>query len=123
VQIACQAASSNGSRFARIIAQQCRVNLADEPVASLDPATSDSVMQTLQATARERGLGVLCSLHQTDRALRYADRIITMRAGEVVLDARPDQIGPNELDKLYSQDPKTNVAFAQQWSCVTQLSF
>lgn len=57
-------------------------------------------MQTLQATARERGLGVLCSLHQTDRALRYADRIITMRAGEVVLDARPDQIGPNELDKL-----------------------
>jgi phosphonate transport system ATP-binding protein len=69
-------------------------------VASLDPATSDSVMQTLQATARERGLGVLCSLHQTDRALRYADRIVTMRAGEVVLDARPDQIGPNELDKL-----------------------
>lgn len=91
--------------IARVIAQQCRVILADEPVASLDPATSDSVMQTLQATARERGLGVLCSLHQTDLALRYADRIIAMRAGKVVLDARPDQISCATLRLLY--DPTT----------------
>lgn len=54
--------------IARIIAQQCRVILADESEASLDPAKADSVMQTLQATARERGLGVLCTLHQTDLA-------------------------------------------------------
>ncbi|MGL4440313.1 MAG: phosphonate ABC transporter ATP-binding protein [Bosea sp. (in: a-proteobacteria)] len=98
--------------IARVIAQQCRIILADEPVASLDPATSDSVMQTLQATARERGLGVLCSLHQTDLALRYADRIIAMRAGKIVLDAKPGQISCDTLRLLY--DPTIEHAEATQ---------
>lgn len=92
--------------IARVIAQQCRIILADEPVASLDPATSDTVMQTLQATAREHGLGVLCSLHQTDLALRYADRILAMRHGKIVLDAKPQLIAAADLDQLYASAPK-----------------
>ncbi len=92
--------------IARVIAQQCRIILADEPVASLDPATSDTVMQALQKTARDHGLGVLCSLHQTDLAMRYADRIIAMRHGKIILDAKPQRVVAGDLDQLYAPAPK-----------------
>jgi phosphonate transport system ATP-binding protein len=90
--------------IARVMAQQCRIILADEPVASLDPVTSDNVMLTLQSIARERGMGVLCSLHQTDLALRFADRIIAMRAGRIMMDAIPSAIDAGALRALYGQE-------------------
>lgn len=93
--------------IARVMVQRCRIILADEPVASLDPVTSDSVIQTLRDIARERGIGVLCSLHQTDLALRFADRIIAMRAGRIMINAAPSAIDAQALRMLYLQDPSS----------------
>ena len=87
--------------IARVIAQQCRVLLADEPVASLDPATSETVLEALRDAARRHGVAVLCSLHQTDLALRYADRIVAMQAGRIMLDRPAGAVSPAELDALY----------------------
>jgi len=73
--------------IARALAQQPRLILADEPVASLDPSTADGVMALLRSIAKSEGVAILCSLHQVPFARAYADRIIGLSAGRVVLRA------------------------------------
>ncbi|MDX2259302.1 MAG: ATP-binding cassette domain-containing protein [Hyphomicrobiaceae bacterium] len=69
--------------IARALAQESRVLLADEPVASLDPATAIATLDLLHSIARSTGLAVLCTLHQPDLARRYADRILMMQDGRL----------------------------------------
>ena len=75
--------------IARVLAQESRIILADEPVASLDPVTATATLALLRGLARERGIGVLCNLHQLDLALRHADRIVGLAEGKIVVDALP----------------------------------
>lgn len=72
--------------IARALAQEPKVILADEPVASLDPPTSHVVMRDLQRINRELGITMLVNLHFLDLARRYGDRIIGLRDGHVVFD-------------------------------------
>jgi len=87
--------------IARVLAQQSRLILADEPVASLDPASAENVLNVLREIARERGIAVLCSLHQTGLARRFADRIVALRAGRVVFNAEAAKCDPRFLGTLY----------------------
>ena len=64
--------------IARALVQRSRVILADEPVASLDPAASDTILRLLRELCRDDGLTVVCSLHQHELAHRYADRIFSL---------------------------------------------
>jgi phosphonate transport system ATP-binding protein len=89
---------------ARALHQRPRVLLADEPVASLDPDAAADIMQLLRDLAAAEGIAVVCVLHQLDLARRFADRIVGMRAGRVVLDARADEVGLEELAALYRAD-------------------
>jgi phosphonate transport system ATP-binding protein len=73
----------------RALMQEPRVILADEPIASLDPANAEAVMEALRQANRERGLTVLCNLHQLDVARAHCDRIVGMRRGRVVFDGPP----------------------------------
>ncbi len=66
--------------IARALVQGSRVLLADEPVASLNPETAASVLGLLREISRERGMTVLCSLHQPELAARFADRVIPFRS-------------------------------------------
>ncbi|RFC64434.1 phosphonate ABC transporter ATP-binding protein [Fulvimarina endophytica] len=75
--------------IARAIAQGSRVLLADEPVASLDPANARRVLGLMRELGRETGLAVLCTLHQPDLAHEFGDRILRMEGGRVV----PDRSG------------------------------
>ena len=75
--------------IARALAQGPRVLLADEPMSSLDPASSRSVMEFLRDINREDGLTVIASLHVLDLALGYGQRIVGLRAGRVVHDGPP----------------------------------
>jgi phosphonate transport system ATP-binding protein len=70
--------------------QKPKIVLADEPVASLDPEISGQVMDLLVQCCIEDGLTVLCSLHQVDLALGWADRLIGLRDGKIVLDTPVD---------------------------------
>jgi phosphonate transport system ATP-binding protein len=72
--------------IARALVQEPRVLLADEPMSSLDPALSRSVMELLRDINREDGLTVIASLHVLDLAVTYGRRIVGLRAGRVVHD-------------------------------------
>jgi phosphonate transport system ATP-binding protein len=76
--------------IARVLAQESRVILADEPVASLDPAAAVSVLSLLRDIAHGDGITVLCSLHQVDLIPGFADRVLGLRAGLIVIDRAVD---------------------------------
>ena len=76
--------------IARTLMQKPRVVLADEPVASLDPEISGQVMDLLFQCCIEDNITVLCSLHQIDLALGWANRLIGLQDGRVVLDSKVD---------------------------------
>ena len=69
-----------------MLTQESRVILADEPVASLDPAAAVSVLSLLRDIAHDRDITVLCSLHQIDLVPGFADRVLVLRAGRLVTD-------------------------------------
>jgi phosphonate transport system ATP-binding protein len=80
--------------IARALAQEPTILLADEPVASLDPPTSHVVMRDLQRINRELGITTIVNLHFLDLAKVYGERIVGLRAGELVYDgtgARADE--------------------------------
>lgn len=87
--------------IARALAQQPRLILADEPVASLDPSAADGVMALLKSIARSEGVAVLCSLHQVPFARAYADRIIGLSQGRVVLQSAADAFDEAAYQGLY----------------------
>ncbi len=87
--------------IARTITQGAKIILADEPIASLDPASSRKVMDTLAQVNQEDGVTVLVSLHQVDYALEYCPRTIAMRDGEIVFDGDSKQLTPEFLKQLY----------------------
>ncbi|NBV02861.1 MAG: ATP-binding cassette domain-containing protein, partial [Acidimicrobiia bacterium] len=76
--------------IARTLMQKPRIVLADEPVASLDPEISGQVMDVLFRSCVEDNITVLCSLHQVDLALGWANRLVGLRDGQVVLDTPVD---------------------------------
>ncbi|ONK09708.1 phosphonate ABC transporter ATP-binding protein [Streptomyces sp. MP131-18] len=88
---------------ARALMQEPRILLADEPVASLDPESSGQVMRLLRDVATQGRLTVLCSLHQVDVALSFADRIVGLRRGRVVMDVSTAGIGREEVMRLYRE--------------------
>ena len=87
--------------IARTLMQNPTVLLADEPVASLDPETSASVMSLLLEICQEKGLTVIASLHQVELARGWADRLVGMRQGRVVLDGSPRDISSDDLMGIY----------------------
>ncbi|MGE2691811.1 phosphonate ABC transporter ATP-binding protein [Mycolicibacterium pulveris] len=89
--------------IARMLMQQPRVILADEPVASLDPASANAVMDLMCAIAAERGVTVVVALHQIDLALRYADRVVGLRNGAVELDRAARECDAAQLHSVYTE--------------------
>lgn len=89
--------------IARAFLMSPPIVLADEPVASLDPATSVGVLQALRDVAKENNATVVCSLHQVDLARQFADRIIGMRFGKVVFDGEPDSLDAPAAETLYTR--------------------
>ncbi|MDT6979633.1 phosphonate ABC transporter ATP-binding protein [Levilactobacillus zymae] len=87
--------------IARTLMQDPKIILADEPVASLDPRTTQDVMDTLQQLNREDGITVIVNLHSVALAQKYADRIIGLRAGQLVYDEPISRVTPTALNQIY----------------------
>jgi phosphonate transport system ATP-binding protein len=90
--------------IARALMQEPKMILADEPVASLDPVLSHSILKYLEQLNKEDGLTVLCSLHFLDLVHRYATRAIALKDGELVFEGLPHQIDDAQFRAIYGQD-------------------
>jgi phosphonate transport system ATP-binding protein len=97
--------------IARALMQDPRLILADEPVASLDPALRHSVMRHIEALNRDQGLTVLCSLHDIDLVARYATRLVALRDGRLVWEGSPSEFGETTFREIYGEDaePASNT--------------
>ncbi len=89
--------------IARALAQEPTILLADEPVASLDPPTSHVVMRDLQRINRELGITTIVNLHFLDLAKVYGERIIGLRAGELVYDGTGAQADEHVFRDIYGR--------------------
>jgi phosphonate transport system ATP-binding protein len=90
--------------IARALMQDPKLILADEPVASLDPATSHSILKYVEELNRDDGVTVLCSLHFLSLARAYATRIIALKDGEVVFTGLPTEIDDDRFREIYGED-------------------
>lgn len=90
--------------IARALVQGARAILADEPVASLDPVSARKVMELLVELNQRDGLGVIVTLHQVDYALRYCDRVIALKAGQVVYDGPSTGLDTQQLIGIYGPE-------------------
>ena len=87
--------------LARTLAQNPKIILADEPVASLDPITAKSVMADFKRINEEDNITILLNIHHIDLALQYATRVIGIRAGEVVYDGPASEVTDEVLETVY----------------------
>lgn len=78
--------------LARTLAQNPEIILADEPVAALDPITAVQVMDDFKKINQELNMSVLINIHHVDLALKYADRVIGIKAGEIVYDGPSSEV-------------------------------
>jgi len=88
--------------IARALAQRPALILADEPVASLDPISSEEVLALLKSIARTDGITVIANLHQVEWAQKFADRVIGLNAGRIVFEGRPSELLPAVLGRIYA---------------------
>lgn len=87
--------------LARTLAQNPKIILADEPVAALDPVTAKQVMDDFRHINKDMNISVLINIHHVDLALEYADRVIGIKAGEVVYDGPSNLVTQEILDQIY----------------------
>ncbi len=89
--------------IARALMQEPQVILADEPVASLDPVLSHSILQYLEQLNKE-GITVLCSLHFLDLVHRYATRVIALKDGLKVFEGSAKEIDRPKFKEIYGEE-------------------
>ena len=88
--------------LARTLTQSPHIILADEPVAALDPVTAKQVMQDFVRINKEYKISILLNIHHVDLALKYCDRVIGIRAGEIVFDGPASTITQEQIDEVYN---------------------
>jgi phosphonate transport system ATP-binding protein len=90
--------------IARALMQRPQIILADEPVASLDPALRHSVMRHIEALNQEEGMTVVCTLHDIDLIERYATRVMALRDGRLVFEGQPESFDAKTFREIYGED-------------------
>lgn len=90
--------------IARALMQKPEILLADEPVASLDPATCHAVMEYLKFINQKIGLTIICNLHFLSLVREYSTRVIGLRDGQIVFDGLPSEMNEQVYREIYGQD-------------------
>lgn len=90
--------------IARALMQSPELILADEPVASLDPALRHSVMRHIESLNQKEGMTVICTLHDIDLIERYASRVVALKDGRIVYEGKPDRFDAATFRQIYGED-------------------
>lgn len=94
--------------IARALTQRASLILADEPVASVDPHTAHTVLSLLRSLCDQEGVTIICNLHQVELAKTYSDRILGLKAGQLVLDQPTPQLDQTTLNDIYGKFDAVN---------------
>lgn len=94
--------------IARAIMQEPKLLLCDEPIASLDPSSAKTIMDTLRQMAEKRNIACIVNLHQIDVAIKYSTRIIGLKKGEIVFDGAPELLTDSVIETIYDA-PKESL--------------
>lgn len=94
--------------LARLLVQKPEIILADEPVASLDPARADDVLSMLTKIVSEDNQTLIASLHSVEYARKYFDRIISLKNGAIFFDLPTEKVTDEMLAELYSLKEHSN---------------
>ena len=104
-------ALSGGQRqrvgVARALEQDPELLLIDEPTASLDPKTSRQIVRLIREICAERNLPAIINIHDVLLAQDFVDRIVGLRAGEMVFDGLPGALSPEVLTRIYGEEDWT----------------
>lgn len=100
--------------IARALMQNPKLLLVDEPTASLDPKTSRQIMRLICELSREQNLAAVINIHDVLLAQQFVDRIVGLRAGEVVFDGTPDELTAEMLTLIYGEEDWSTVPEADQ---------
>jgi phosphonate transport system ATP-binding protein len=106
--------------IARSLVQGAELLIADEPIASLDPASARRVMDLLADMNRNDGLTVFISLHQVEYAMKYCARTIALKAGKVAYDGPSSALTAAFLNQIYGAESEELFlpSFEQQTAAV-----
>lgn len=89
--------------IARALAQEPKVLLADEPVASLDPRTARAILEDLKRIQREEGILTIVNLHTIELAREFGERIVGLRDGRIVFDGDAGELTSRTLAEIYGE--------------------
>lgn len=93
--------------LARLLVQKPEIILADEPVASLDPARAEDVLTFLTNLVIEENQTLITSIHSVTYARKYFTRVIALKEGKIYFDKTADEMTDDDLQELYQ---------LEQWS-------
>jgi phosphonate transport system ATP-binding protein len=100
--------------IARALVQKPNLLLADEPVASLDPASAETVMGYVRDAAKGRNLTTIASLHQVNLAREFGERFIGLKEGELVFDGYRDDLTVDVIDRIYGNIETSAIRSEQE---------
>lgn len=90
--------------IARALVQQADIILADEPVASLDPITTQKIMSDLKRINQELKQTVVVNIHSVELAKQFSTRILAFKSGKIVFDGLPQDLTGEELKRIYGRN-------------------
>lgn len=99
--------------IARAIMQDPKLLLCDEPIASLDPSSAKTIMDTLRRMAEERNIACMVNLHQVDVAMKYSTRILGLKKGQIVFDGPPSDLTDEVIEEIYGTS-KENLVIREE---------
>ncbi|WP_199724106.1 ABC transporter ATP-binding protein [Methanohalophilus sp. RSK] len=87
--------------LARALVQQPRILLLDEPTSSLDLKNQLSILNTVVEVARKEHVSAVITMHDINMAIRYSDRYVLIKDGEVFAHGKEEVITPENIEAVY----------------------
>lgn len=99
--------------IARAIMQEPKLILCDEPIASLDPKASKTIMDHLSQINQKQKITCIVNLHQVEVAMKYSQRILGVSSGKIVFDGTPEELTKKNIHEIYQSSDSDLIMDSQ----------